>query len=222
MYTVEGRASARLTAGSTPKASPLAKRARGDGRLSGPCCATLPIVALACFGKRAPLPEHVLCVRSVDGCDYTQHDRKARTGLVRVDRDPRAGVVSETAHSCPGSFSMNSSIHVAAPSSQHRAGWSVARSAADDSRRSSTRQAPQIHYYNALARIAGASWVPCLRQQPHDPAGPCSIRSFGAEVINCWKTTLIQQELIDGWQQRARPIRPKKREQSLQRDWCMW
>jgi len=63
MYTVEASASVRSPAGSTPMAFRLGKRVPGgNARLSGPCCATLHIVASHVSARHALLHEHALSV----------------------------------------------------------------------------------------------------------------------------------------------------------------
>src|SRR5882724_870647 len=61
-------ASARSLAGSTPKASRLAKQApAGNDRLSGPCCVTLRIVVSPVSARPAPLHGRASSVRCVGG-----------------------------------------------------------------------------------------------------------------------------------------------------------
>ena len=68
MYTVEGSASARSPAGSTPKAFRLGKQVpAGNARPSGPYCATLRIAVSPVSARRAPLHGHALSVRCAAG-----------------------------------------------------------------------------------------------------------------------------------------------------------
>jgi len=75
MYTVEGLSIGEIPAGSTPRASRHARPARGgSARLSGPCCATLPI-AHCLFRQDARLfPNTCYASAASTGCDYAQHD----------------------------------------------------------------------------------------------------------------------------------------------------
>ena len=68
MYTVEGLSIGEITAGSTPKASRLAKQVPGgNARPSGPCCAILRIAVSPVLVRRVPLHGRASSVRNVGG-----------------------------------------------------------------------------------------------------------------------------------------------------------
>jgi site-specific DNA recombinase len=92
------------------------------------------------------------------------------------------------------------------------------------SRTSTQTSARKIHYYKC---IGSDSWRklggPVCDNGRYGPAGSARSDCLGMRSSSCWKTPRsYSKSWIVGWQQRARPIRPKSVSRVCKENWCMW
>jgi len=162
MYTVEGLSIGEITRRLNAEGIPLAKRARGGADDCLGRAAQLCLSCIACFGKtRASSRTRVMRPqrrRGVITPSMTAGHERPRDEWIEI---PVPALVSEDSFTRARSSRGNkvrSRRRTIEPSIVQ--GWSVARSAAMPSRAHRRRQAPaRFTITNALARIAGASWV---------------------------------------------------------------